>query len=294
MEILQVLNQQPLLLGISLLLVGLTVGSFLNVVIYRIPVMIEREERYYCTELLEGESAEPLAPFNLATPNSRCPQCGHAIRPWENIPLLSYLLLRGRCSQCKTGISLRYPCIELLSGALAVLLGVKLGGVSAVLLGALLFTWALLALTMIDFDTMLLPDSITLPLLWLGLVFNLFDVFVPLADAVIGAMAGYLSLWTVYWLFKLATGKEGMGFGDFKLLAALGAWLGWQSLPMIILLSSFVGAVLGLLLMWMQKRGKDIPMPFGPYLAIAGWIAMIWGADLMAWYWNTLGAPQPG
>jgi leader peptidase (prepilin peptidase)/N-methyltransferase len=294
MEIFYVLNQQPLLLGISLLLLGLTVGSFLNVVIYRIPVMIEREERHYCRELLEGEELEPLEPFNLATPNSRCPHCGHAIRPWENVPLLSYLLLLGRCSQCKTGISLRYPGIELLSGTLAVLLGVKLGGVSATLLGALLFTWALLALTMIDFDTMLLPDSITLPLLWLGLVFNLFEVFVPLADAVIGAMAGYLSLWTVYWLFKLATGKEGMGFGDFKLLAALGAWLGWQTLPMIILLSSFVGAVLGLLLMWLQKRGKDIPMPFGPYLAIAGWIAMIWGADLMAWYWNTLGAPAPG
>ena len=294
MELLHVLNQQPLLLGVGLLLLGLTVGSFLNVVIYRIPVMIEREERHYCTELLDGKVADPLEPFNLATPNSRCPQCNHAIRPWENIPVLSYVMLLGRCSHCKTRISSRYPCIELLSGGLAVLLGLKLGGAGPALLGALLFTWSLLALTMIDFDTMLLPDSITLPLLWLGLVFNLFEVYVPLADAVIGAMAGYLSLWTVFWLFKLATGKEGMGFGDFKLLAALGAWLGWQALPMIILLSSFVGAVLGLLLMWMQKRGKDVPMPFGPYLAIAGWIAMIWGADLMAWYWNTLGAPQPG
>jgi leader peptidase (prepilin peptidase)/N-methyltransferase len=292
MPIIDVLNQQPPLLAVALLMLGCIVGSFLNVVIYRIPAMIEREERYYCTELLEGEPPEPLAPFNLATPGSRCPHCGHGIRPWENIPILSYLALRGRCSACKAGISPRYPAIELFSGLLAVLLGLKLGA-GATLLGALVFTWALLALTMIDFDTMLLPDNITLPLLWLGLLFNVFEVFAPLADAVLGAMAGYLSLWAVYWLFKLATGKEGMGFGDFKLLAALGAWLGWQALPMIILLSSFVGAVLGLLLMWLQQRGKDVPMPFGPYLAIAGWIAMVWGADLMTWYWSTLGPAQP-
>jgi leader peptidase (prepilin peptidase)/N-methyltransferase len=289
MEVIAALNQQPLLLAIALAVLGLTVGSFLNVVIHRIPVMIEREERQYCAELMQCDGDVSGDTFNLAAPNSRCPHCGHAIKPWENIPVLSYLWLKGRCSGCDAAISWRYPGIELLSGMLAVLLGVQFGGASPALLGALFLTWALLALTMIDYDTMLLPDSITLPLLWLGLLFNLFEVFTSLMDAVIGAMAGYLVLWTVYWLFKLATGKEGMGFGDFKLLAALGAWLGWQALPMIILLSSFVGAVLGILLMWLQKRGKDIPMPFGPYLAIAGWIALVWGANLMAWYWSTVG-----
>ena len=237
-----------------------------------------------------GDSAEP---FNLATPNSRCPHCGHAIRPWENIPVLSYIFLRGRCSNCHAGISLRYPTIEAVSGSLAVLLGIQLGA-GAALLGALIFTWALLSLTMIDYDTMLLPDSITLPLLWLGLLFNVFGVFAPLQDAVIGAMAGYLSLWSVYWLFKLATGKEGMGYGDFKLLAALGAWLGWQSLPMIILLSSFVGAALGLFLMWLQKRGRELPMPFGPYLAVAGWVTLVFGSELLAWYWSALGTTPAG
>ena len=294
MEILDALNQQPWLLATALLLFGLTVGSFLNVVIYRLPVMIERDERQYCAELLNGETAQEQEAFNLATPNSTCPHCGHAIRPWENIPVLSYVALRGRCSACKANISVRYPGIELLSGALAVLLGAHFGGASIELLGALILTWALLALTMIDFDTMLLPDAITLPLLWLGLLFNVFEVFTTLESAVIGAMAGYLTLWTVYWLFKLATGKEGMGFGDFKLLGALGAWLGWQALPMIILLSSFVGAALGMFIMWLQQRGKDIPMPFGPFLAIAGWIALVWGAELMAWYWSTLGAPPAG
>ncbi|MEP5764432.1 MAG: A24 family peptidase [Halieaceae bacterium] len=289
MEVLAALNQHPLLLGFSLLLLGLTVGSFLNVVIYRVPVMIERDEQLYCSQLLETDTEISEEAFNLAQPNSRCPHCGHAIKPWENIPVLSYIALRGRCSQCGSGISLRYPIIELTSGLLAIILGLHFGTAGAALLGALLLTWALLALTMIDFDTMLLPDSITLPLLWLGLLFNLFGVFASLPDAVIGAMAGYLILWSVYWLFKLATGKEGMGYGDFKLLAALGAWLGWQSLPMIILLSSFVGAILGILLMLLQKRGKDIPMPFGPYLAIAGWIAFVWGAELMDWYWRTLG-----
>ncbi len=294
MELLAALNQQPLLLGISLLLFGLCVGSFLNVVIYRIPAMIERDERSYCTELINGEgSAPPEEPFNLATPGSRCPHCGHAIRPWENIPVFSYLWLRGRCSACGTGISMRYPIIEAVTGLLTVGLGLQYGA-SGTLLAMLVFTWALLALTMIDIDTMLLPDNITLPLLWLGLLVNLSGMFVSLQDAVIGAMAGYGILWSVFWLFKLATGKEGMGYGDFKLLAALGAWLGWQALPMIILLSSFVGAILGILLMILQKRGKDIPMPFGPYLAIAGWIAMVWGEQIMAWYWATLGPQPPG
>jgi leader peptidase (prepilin peptidase)/N-methyltransferase len=293
-EIIAALNQQPVLLAVSLFLVGATVGSFLNVVIYRIPAMIEREERAYCRELLEGEPPAESEPFNLATPNSRCPHCGHAIRAWENIPIISYVALRGRCSACGAGISLRYPIIETVSAALAVYLGIIFGGASFTLLAALVFTWSLLALTMIDIDTMLLPDSITLPLLWLGLLLNLFGVFVPLQEAVIGAMVGYGVLWSVFWLFKLVTGKEGMGYGDFKLLAALGAWLGWKALPMIVLLSSLVGAILGIMLMYLQQRGRDIPMPFGPYLAIAGWIALVWGADLMSWYWSTLGPQGQG
>jgi len=291
MGILDALNQYPWLLATALLIFGLVVGSFLNVVIYRIPAMIERDERAYCTELLQpGTAAEPAEPFNLAQPNSRCPHCGHAIKPWENIPVISYIFLRGRCSNCGEGISLRYPAIELLSGMLAVVLGWHYDAVGLALLGGLIFTWSLIALTMIDIDHMLLPDDITLPLVWLGIFFNIFGTYVPLLDAVIGAMAGYLSLWSVYWLFKLATGKEGMGYGDFKLLAALGAWLGWQTLPMIILLSSLVGAILGVLLMFLHRRGKDIPIPFGPYLAIAGWIAFVWGNDIMRWYWSNMGA----
>jgi len=289
MEILAALNQFPWLLYTSLLALGLVVGSFLNVVIYRLPVMMERDERRYCCELLDQPCNVTEGVFNLAQPNSLCPHCGHAIQPWENIPVISYIALRGRCSQCDAGISLRYPIIELACGLLTVLLGWVVGSAGTPLLGALLLTWALIALTMIDVDHMLLPDSITLPLLWLGLLFNVFGTFASLQDAVIGAMAGYIVLWSVYWLFKLMTGKEGMGYGDFKLLAALGAWMGWQTLPMIILLSSLVGAVIGIGLMILQRRGKDIPMPFGPYLAIAGWIAFLWGPQIMDWYWNTLG-----
>ena len=293
MDVLTALNQNPWLLLSSLLVLGLCIGSFLNVVIYRLPEMMELEERAYCGELLEVEqaAAEPEH-FDLVQPNSHCPACGHPIKPWQNIPLLSYLFLRGRCSQCDTHISLRYPVVELVTGLITLGLGLHYGVASMPLLGALLLTWGLIALTMIDVDEQLLPDSITLPLLWLGLVFNLFGTYASLPDAVIGAMAGYLSLWAVYWLFKLATGKEGMGYGDFKLLAALGAWLGWQALPMIILLSSLVGAVIGIGLMILQKRGKDIPMPFGPYLAIAGLIALLWGEQLLSWYWNFAGLQQ--
>ena len=292
MEVLSAINQHPWLLEAGLLILGMCVGSFLNVVIYRLPVMMEAQWRHDCCELLEVErtpQANASEPFNLATPNSRCPHCDHAIKPWENIPVISYLVLRGRCSACAEKISLRYPSIELLSGLLALLLGWQFGIAGIALLGALIFTWALLTLTMIDIDQQLLPDDITLPLLWLGLLFNLFGTFTSLPNAVIGAMAGYLSLWSIYWLFKLVTGKEGMGYGDFKLLAALGAWLGWQALPMIILLSSLVGAVFGIFLMIMQRRGKDIPMPFGPYLAIAGWIAFLWGTQLLDWYWQFAG-----
>lgn len=287
MDILQAFNQHFGLLATTLLLLGLCIGSFLNVVIYRLPVMMERQWRSDCCELLEVDSEARTESFNLATPNSRCPECDHQIRPWENIPLLSYMALRGRCSECGVKISLRYPIIELTSGLLAVLLGWHYAGADLSLLGALIFTWALLSLTMIDIDHQLLPDNITLPLLWLGLGFNLLGTYAPLFDAVVGAMAGYLSLWSVYWLFKLLTGKDGMGFGDFKLLAAIGAWLGWQALPMVILLSSLVGAVIGILMMFLQRKGRDVPIPFGPYLAIAGWIALIWGDPIMRLYWQT-------
>ncbi len=264
-------------------LLGLCVGSFLNVVIHRLPQMMEREWHAQCAEL-RGESPSTASePINLATPRSRCPHCGHAISASENIPVISYLLLRGRCAGCGQAISMRYPAIELLtavSSAFAVWhFGATLQGA-----GALLLLWALIALAFIDLDTQLLPDSITLPLLWLGLLFNLDATFVSLDRAVIGAMLGYLSLWSVFWLFKLATGKEGMGFGDFKLLAALGAWLGWAMLPAIILLSSIVGAVIGMGLIMTRRQGSSIPIPFGPYLAAAGVIALFWGNRLTDYY----------
>ncbi len=288
MVIIDALNQAPWLFYTSTLLLGLCIGSFLNVVIYRLPVMMDRAERIYCGQLLEVDTAKEHDRFDLVQPNSRCPNCNHAIKPWENIPVLSYLYLRGRCSECGTGISARYPLVELSCGLISVYLALHFG-LSLKLLGVLLLSWTMIALIMIDYDEQLLPDSLTLPLLWLGLLFNLFGVFTDLGSAVIGAMVGYLSLWSVFWLFKLATGKEGMGYGDFKLLAALGAWLGWQSLPMVILLSSLVGTVIGIALMILQSRGKDVPMPFGPYLAIAGWIALLWGDALLDWYWNLTG-----
>lgn len=264
------------LLCAGLLCLGLLVGSFLNVVIYRLPVMMETRWRRDCCELLEVEQEKQEASLNLATPNSHCPHCKTAIKPWQNIPIVSYLLLRGKCGSCAAVISSRYPIIELVTG----LMTLALAGFfefSPALLGAVLLTWALIALTMIDVEHQLLPDDITLPLMWLGLLFNLQTTYVSISDAVIGAMAGYLTLWTIYQTFKLLTGKEGMGYGDFKLLAALGAWLGWQMLPEIILLSSLVGALCGIALMLIKRRGKEIPIPFGPYLAVAGWLALIFG-----------------
>jgi leader peptidase (prepilin peptidase)/N-methyltransferase len=263
-------------------LLGLLVGSFLNVVIHRLPKMMERQWQSQCAEL-HGETPPPAPRYDLVMPPSNCPHCGHRIGALENIPLLSYLLQGGRCKGCGTPISLRYPAVELASALLSALVATHFGfGLAAA--GALLLLWALLALTFIDADTQLLPDDITLPLLWLGLSFNLGGTYVPLADAVIGAMAGYLSLWLVYWGFKLATGKEGMGFGDFKLLAALGAWLGWQMLPLVILLSSAVGAVVGIFLILAAKRGRNLQIPFGPYLAGGGLIALLWGQPLMQNY----------
>ncbi len=276
------------LLYLGLLCLGLVVGSFLNVVIYRLPLMMETHWRRDCCELLEIEREKPEAPLNLATPNSHCPLCKMAIKPWQNIPVLSYILLGGKCSNCSAPISLRYPVIELVTGLMTLALA-WFFDLSPALFGAALLTWSLIALTMIDIDHQLLPDDITLPLMWLGLLFNLTATYTTLPDAVIGAMAGYLILWGIYWAFKLLTGKEGMGYGDFKLLAALGAWLGWQALPLIILLSSLVGAVCGIALMIIKRRGKEIPIPFGPYLAMSGWIALLWGDVIMSGYLDTLG-----
>jgi leader peptidase (prepilin peptidase)/N-methyltransferase len=278
-----VLNQTPWLLAIGLLTLGMVVGSFLNVVIYRLPVMMQSQWQRECCELLALEDKQSAGKFNLATPNSHCPSCKQAIRPWQNIPVLSYLLLAGKCQNCKVHISIRYPVIELLTGVLS-LVPIIVFDASASLWGAMILTWALITLTMIDIDHQLLPDDITLPLLWLGIAFNFSGTYVSLQASVLGAMVGYLSLWSVYWLFKLLTGKEGMGYGDFKLLAALGAWLGWQAIPLIILLSSLVGAIVGLALIVVKRRGRDIPIPFGPYLAVAGWVSLLWGDQLTAWY----------
>ena len=278
------------LVPLGLLCFGLALGSFLNVVIYRLPLMMEFRWRRECCELLELEREKEEAPLNLAIPNSHCPHCKAPIRPWQNIPLLSYLLLRGKCSACAKPISPRYPLLELTTGLMTMALAWHFSpGVA--LLGAALFTWTLIALTMIDIDHQLLPDNITLPLLWLGLLFNLGGTYASLPDAVMGAAAGYLTLWSVYQVFRLLTGKEGMGYGDFKLLAALGAWLGWQALPLVILLSSLAGAIIGVALMVIKRRGRDIPIPFGPYLALAGWIALLWGDVILARY---LGGAGPG
>ena len=274
-----------LLISICFIL-GLATGSFLNVVIHRLPKMMEAEWQAQAAEL-RGEAMVEAPRFNLVVPRSRCPSCGHGITALENIPLLSWAWLRGRCSVCKAFISVRYPAVELLTGTLSALVAWRFGPTLAGA-AALWLTWCLIALAFIDFDTTLLPDSITLPLVWAGLAFNLFSAFVPLHTAVIGAMAGYFVLWSVYWLFKIITGKEGMGYGDFKLLAALGAFLGWQMLPLIVLLSSVVGAVLGIGLIILARRGREVPMPFGPYLACAGFIALLWGPDLTRLYLGAL------
>ncbi|MGM3386082.1 A24 family peptidase [Stutzerimonas stutzeri] len=262
---------------------GLLVGSFLNVVVYRLPVMMQREWRMQAREYLELPAKADEARFNLMWPASRCPHCNHRIRAWENVPVISWLALRGKCSSCSAPISYRYPLVELACGVLSGYIAWHFG--FTVEAGAMLvLTWGLLAASMIDVDHQLLPDSIVLPLLWLGLILNTQALFAPLTDALWGAVAGYLSLWSVYWLFKLITGKEGMGYGDFKLLAMLGAWGGWQVLPLTILLSSVVGAVLGTITLRMQKAENGTPIPFGPYLAIAGWIALLWGEQITAGY----------
>jgi leader peptidase (prepilin peptidase)/N-methyltransferase len=276
--------------------VGLVIGSFLNVVIHRLPVMMEREWREQCDELNQHPPAEelPQGRFNLIVPQSHCPSCGAKIRSWQNIPVISYLLLGGRCANCKKSISARYPLVELLTAVLVTICAWHFGfGWEAVM--AIVLTFALVPITLIDAETQLIPDSIVLPLLWVGLGISLFHplsgsetLFIAPQEAIIGAMAGYLSLWSVYQLFKLVTGKEGMGHGDFKLLAALGAWLGWQQLPMIILMSALVGAIVGLSLMAFRNHDRSVPIPFGPYLAAAGWATMLWGEAIKQSYLDLL------
>ncbi|MGQ0586654.1 MAG: prepilin peptidase [Gammaproteobacteria bacterium] len=283
------LSHSPLVLAAAILLVGLCVGSFLNVVILRLPPMLERGWRHECRELLALEPAPAEPPLSLITPASRCPRCQVPIRPWHNIPVVSWLALRGRCASCSAPISIQYPLVEALTGLLSMACALRFGW-SGALLAALLLTWALVALAVIDLRTQLLPDAITLPLLWLGLLVAIGGTFSKPPAAIIGAAAGYLSLWAVYHAFKWITGKEGMGHGDFKLLAALGAWFGWKALPIIVLLSSVAGAVAGLGLILLRKHDRNVPIPFGPFLAIAGWIVLIGGRDL-ATAWQRLTLP---
>lgn len=281
-EISNILQQNNTLFITLSALIGLMVGSFLNVVIHRLPKMMEQEWHNNCLEL-QGKEIPATTKYNLCHPRSACPHCGHKISALENIPIISYLALKGRCKGCKTSISMRYPLIEALTGVLIGTISWKFG-YSSITLMAWIFALALITLTFIDFDTQLLPDDITLPLLWLGILFNLNTGFTDLKSAVIGAMAGYLVLWSVYWLFKLIRGKEGMGYGDFKLLAAIGAWFGWQLLPAVILLSSTLGTIIGIALIVLTKRGKEVPMPFGPFLAIGGIAALFFGQTLASFY----------
>jgi len=299
MTFFHLIQNSPIAFTTLCTVLGLMVGSFLNVAIHRLPKMMEIDWSEQCAELERqrmsnstsdaevDSNTETRSPYNLFIPRSACPHCNHTISALENIPILSYLVLRGKCRGCGAAISLRYPVVEAISGVLAAWASVHFGyGVAAA--GALLLIWALIALAFIDFDTQLLPDDITLPLLWTGLIFNLYGTFTNLSSAVLGAIIGYLSLWSVYWLFKFATGKEGMGYGDFKLLAAIGAWLGWQMLPLIILLSSLLGAVVGITMIIAFKHGRNIPIPFGPYLAVGGLIALFHGHTLTQSYLQLL------
>ena len=274
------LLEGPVLIAVVALF-SLAIGSFLNVLIHRLPKMMEADWRAQCAEL-DGTAAVSPERYNLLVPRSHCPQCKAQLRAIDNIPIASWLALRGKCAHCKTRISARYPIVEGITAFLSALVAWKFGW-SWQTAFALVFTWTLIALTFIDADTTLLPDDLTLPLLWLGLLANVFGLFAPLRDAVIGAAVGYLVLWTIYWVFKLTTGKEGMGYGDFKLLAALGAWMGWKALLPIVLLSSVVGAVVGIALIILARRGREVPIPFGPYLAAAGMIALLSGDRLTHW-----------
>ncbi|OLS61448.1 prepilin peptidase [Pseudomonas putida] len=281
-------NQPSIYLG-SALLLGLIVGSFLNVLVHRLPLMMERRWQAEARDALGLAEAPAGERFDLLLPASHCPHCQHRIRAWENIPVLSYLLLRGRCSACKTRISPRYPLVELLSAGLTLVAAWHFG-VSISAAAFMLLSWGLLALSLIDLEHQLLHDALVLPLLWLGLIVNAFGLFVPLEQALWGAVGGYLVLWSVYWLFRLVTGKEGMGYGDFKLLAMLGAWGGWQILPFILLSSSLLGAVVGLILLRAKGRETSTPIPFGPYLALTGWIALLWGGQITTSYLHFAGS----
>ena len=282
MPVIALLESTPWLYITTCVLLGLCVGSFLNVVIHRLPKIMETRWRAECAEL-NGQELPTPERYNLVVPRSRCPSCGHAIGVFENIPLLSYIALAGKCSACRARISPRYPVVEALTGALTGYIAWHFGFTFAAA-AAMYFTWTMIALAFIDLDTFYLPDDLTLPLVWAGLIFSLAGGYTDLSSAVIGAAGGYLSLWLVFWLFKLVTGKEGMGYGDFKLLAAIGAWLGWKMLPLVILLSSFAGAIVGIALIILARRGRNVPIPFGPYLAIAGLTALFHGEALTRRY----------
>ena len=284
-------ESMPAFFYLTVILFSLAVGSFLNVVIYRFPKMLEQGWYAECREFLSEElvnvPAKKISPITLSTPSSSCPHCQHKIRFYENIPLVSWLVLGGKCSSCKSAISPRYPLVELATALVSIVVAHHYG-VSMTTFWVLLLTWSLIALTLIDFDHMLLPDQIVLPMMWLGLLLNLNGTFVSIETAVIGAVAGYMSLYTVFWLFKLITGKEGMGYGDFKLVALFGAWFGWQLLPLLILMASLVGAIVGISLMVFKNHQREQAIPFGPYLAVAGWICLLWGEGIWQWYLASL------
>ncbi len=287
-EFLKILQESSWFFYLLAGIFGLIVGSFLNVVIYRLPKMIEYSWRAHCQEMFNSqEIGKNDEHGNLFWPGSYCPICRNSISPLENIPIFSYILLRGKCKHCKTPISIRYPVVELASALLTLLVAWQFGPTGQ-FIAVMIFSWAMLALSVIDLDTYLLPDDITQPLLWLGLVCNLFGWFTDLPSAVIGAIVGYLSLWSIFHIFKLVTGKEGMGYGDFKLFAVFGAWMGWQALPLIILLSSVVGAIIGTVFLLARNKDRDTPIPFGPFLAGAGWLALVWQNEIMSAYTNVI------
>ncbi len=283
MAIIELWRSNSLVFVCSIGIVGLLIGSFINVLVYRLPRMLMDDWRSQARELLDISKDEQQEPFNLLVPGSSCPHCAYKIKPWENIPLVGWLLLRGKCSACQHPISLRYPLVELACAALSMLIAWHYA-VSWEGLAMLVLTWGLLAMSLIDADQQIVPDVLVLPLLWLGLMLNSFALFVSLSAAVWGAMIGYISLWSIFWLFKLATGKEGMGYGDFKLLALIGAWGGWQVLPLTLLLSSVMGVVVGILILRVQGNSYSKPMAFAPYLALAGWVALMWGDQLSSGY----------
>lgn len=286
----EVFTQNTVMFYITVFVISLCIGSFLNVVAYRLPIMMRRqvEEDFHSLSQEIPSTENKTEPFNLMVPHSACPKCKSPIKPWQNIPVVSYLWLKGKCASCQTAISPRYPIVEFVTGLLGLLVAVQFG-VTIQTASLLIFTYFIIALTLIDLDEYLLPDNLTLPLIWVGLIANSFGAFTTLENAVYGAIAGYMSLWSIFWLFKLLTGKEGMGYGDFKLLAAIGAFLGWQALPVVILLSSAVGAVVGIAMMIILGRDKNIPIPFGPYLAAAGFITALWGDQLTQMYFTFAG-----